>query len=99
MTHTHRFALLACLAIAPLVVACDADRTTASQPAAQPAGSEPRTALGRTIDEALREARAEIATENISIGGTEDIHNGGAALGTREQVGAAGNPLDRKSGV
>ena len=93
MTHPHRFALLACLTIAPLVVACDADQPSASQPASQPAGSEPRTALGRTIDEALREARAEIATENISIGGNSDIHIGGANVSGRTPVGADGNPL------
>lgn len=93
MTHTHRFALLACLAIAPLVVACDADQTTASQPASKPTGSEPRTALGRTIDEALREAREEIATENISIGGDMDIHVGGANISRRKPRDADGNPL------
>lgn len=93
MTHTHRLAFLACLAIAPLMVACDADRTTASQPASAPTGSEPRTALGRTIDEALREARDEIATENISIGGNTDIHIGGASISSRKPVDADGNPL------
>lgn len=93
MTQTHRFALLACLAIAPLVVACDADQPSASQPASQPAGSEPRTALGRTIDEALREAREEIATENISIGGNTDIRIGDAHVSGRTPVDADGNPL------
>lgn len=93
MTHTHRFALLACLAIAPLVVACDADPDTASSPASQPAGSEPRTALGRTIDEALREARQEIATENISIGGNTGVHIGGADIGGGKSTDADGNPL------
>lgn len=94
MTHTHRFAFLACLAIAPLLVACDADRATAPEPASsQPAGNEPRTALGRTIDEALREAREEIATENIGIGGNTDIHIGGASISSRKPVDADGNPL------
>lgn len=95
MTHTRRFALIACLAITPLMVACDGGQTTASQPASQPAGSEPRTALGRTIDEALREAREEIATENISIGGDTDIRVGGASIGNRTSVDADGNPLPK----
>ena len=95
MTHTHRFVLVACLAIAPLVAACDADRTTASQPASQPGDAEPRTAIGRAVDQALREAREEIATENISIGSNTDIHIGGAEFSSREPVDAEGNPLPK----
>lgn len=102
MTMQPRFVLLACLAIAPLMVACDADRSPAtSQPASpssspsanQPADNEPRTALGRRIDEALREAREEIATENISVGGDMDIHVGGANIRRRKPRDADGNPL------
>lgn len=98
MTMQPRFALLACLAITPLMVACDADRSpAASEPASpsanQPAGNEPRTALGRTINEALREAREEIATENISVGGDMDIHVGGANISRRKPRDADGNPL------
>ena len=90
MTHTHRFALVACLAIVPLMTACNRDAAT---PAANPTGTGPSTALGRTVDTALREAREKIATENISVGGNADIHIGGAEINSREPVDANGNPL------
>lgn len=92
MTHTHRFALAACLAIVPLLAACDRDAAT---PTAEPTGSAPSTALGRTVDNALREAREKIATENIGIGGDADIHIGGANINSRKPVDADGNPLPK----
>src|SRR3546814_1162919 len=100
MTHTHRFALVACLAVVPLLAACNRDAAT---PAAEPDGTGPSTALGRTVDSAMREARKKIATENISVGGDADIHIGGAEINSRRPVDAEGNPLpeaeirDRKS--
>ena len=92
MIRTHRFALVACLAVAPLMVACGGDRSTAASPSA---GAEPSTALGRTVDKALAEAREKMATENISIGGDTNLHVGGAKVRTRKPVDADGNPLPK----
>lgn len=92
MRRTRRSALVACLAIAPLMVACGGDRSAADPGTT---GSEPRTALGRTIDKALVEARGKIANENISIGGDTNIHIGGAKVRGRTPVDAEGNPLPK----
>lgn len=91
MRHTQRFALVACLAIAPLMAACGGDPSTAHPGAAD----APATALGRTIDKALVEAREKIANENIAIGGDTNIHVGGAKVRGRRPVDADGNPLPK----
>ncbi|MFD0738060.1 hypothetical protein ACFQZQ_01985 [Lysobacter koreensis] len=67
---------LACLVLASALAACSADAPTATQPAAQPATDAPRTALGRTVERALVEARQELATENISVSGDLHIRTG-----------------------
>ncbi|CAN5711362.1 hypothetical protein BH23PSE2_BH23PSE2_01510 [soil metagenome] len=54
------------LAAATLLSACS-PAPAPSDPAATPADA-PRTALGRTVDRAITEARKELATENIRIG-------------------------------
>ena len=49
-----------------------------TQPAAQPAASssQPQTALGRMVDNGVREARAELEKGDIDIGGHVDINVG-----------------------
>ena len=92
MRHNQRFALVACLAIAPLMAACGGDPSTAAPGASD---SEAATALGRTIDKALVEAREKMANENIAIGGDTDIHVGGTKVRSRQPVDADGNPLPK----
>ncbi len=90
MTLTHRFALVACLATAPWMVACSGDPPGTGSPST---GTEASTALGRTIDKALGEAREKLATENIGIGGDTNLYIGGAKVRGRTPVDADGNPL------
>lgn len=93
MIHTHRFALVACLAIAPVVAACSADEPT--PPASDEASTGARTALGRTIENALEEARQEMATGNLGIGGDLDIHVGGTNISRSAPRDADGNLLPK----
>ena len=97
MNTTPRIALFTCLAIAPFMAACSADEPTASQAAqAQQQGTDaPRTALGRTVENALREAREEMATGNIGVGGDMDIHVGGTNVTRKSPRDADGNPLPK----
>ena len=92
MRHNQHLALLACLAVAPLMVACGGDPAAV---APETTAGAPATALGRTVDRAMAEAREKIATENISIGGDTDIHVGGTKLRSRHPVDADGNPLPK----
>lgn len=94
MARTHRFALVACLALAPLVVACSAGEPAAPT-TGEDASSGARTALGRTIENALEEARQEMATGNLGIGGELDIHVGGTNISRSAPRDAEGNPLPK----
>ena len=52
------------------VVACTqtpAPQSGLADPQATASGSQPKTALGRHVESALREARSELATQNISL--------------------------------
>jgi len=94
MTRTHRFALVACLAIVPLMAACSADEP-APPATGETASTGARTALGRTIESALGEAREEIATGNLGIGGDMDIHIGGTNISRSAPRDADGNRLPK----
>ncbi|KGM57277.1 hypothetical protein N799_10630 [Lysobacter arseniciresistens ZS79] len=93
MTRTYRFAVFACLAIVALA-ACSND-----QPAPPANGEDSstgaQTALGRTVENALEEARAEMATGNLGIGGELDIHVGGTRISRDAPRDADGNPLPK----
>ena len=91
MTRTHRLALVACLAVAPWMAACSGGEPAGAD--SGDAGSGASTALGRTIDKAMDEARQKMATENIGIGGDTDLYIGGAKVRGRKPVDADGNPL------
>ena len=60
MNNTCRLALVACLAVAPALAACSTDSTPASSKDTTAAADEPRTALGRTVANALEEARVSL---------------------------------------
>ncbi|MFP7721638.1 hypothetical protein [Lysobacter sp. A3-1-A15] len=94
MTTAPRIAILACMAILPALAACSADAPPASAPDAT-AVEQPRTALGRTVANALEEARLEMANENISISGDMDIRYGSASLNRDQARDADGNPLPK----
>lgn len=95
MNTAPRFALLACLAIAPALAACTANSPPASAPDTTVAAEQPRTALGRTVARALDEARQKMATENVSVSGDMDIQVGSARVNRSKPRDAAGNPLPR----
>lgn len=88
--------LYATLLLLPMLGGCQpADAPQASSPTAA-ADGEPRTALGRTVDKALREAREKMATENISISGDMDIQIGSQARASRRKPrDSQGNPLPK----
>lgn len=94
MTFGSHSALLACLAIVPLVAACSTDRQP-TPPADESAAPAARTTLGRTIETALDEARKEMATGNVSIGGGMNIHIGGTTISDKQPRDADGNPLPK----
>lgn len=95
MNTAPRIALLACLAIVPALAACSTDSKSASGQDAAAAAEEPRTALGRTVANALEEARQEMATENISVSGDMDIQVGGTSFNRDQPRDADGNPLPK----
>ena len=95
MNNTCRLALVACLAVAPALAACSSDSTPASSKNTEAAADQPRTALGRTVANALEEARQEMATENISVSGDMDIQVGDTHLNRDQPRDADGNPLPR----
>ncbi|MDQ3618086.1 MAG: YggN family protein [Pseudomonadota bacterium] len=94
MNKSHRIAG-AVLLLLPLLAGCQPDSTPpATEDAASPSASEgPRTALGRTVDKALREAREKMATENIDINGDMGIRIGNSNVSRRAAKDAQGNPL------
>jgi len=94
MKTAPRIALLTCLVVAPLMAACSADEPT-PPPASETTSNGARTALGRTVESALREAREEMATENIGIGSDMDIDIGGTRINQRAPRDADGNPLPK----
>lgn len=94
MNTAPRLALLTCLAVAPLMAACSTDEP-APPPAREAAANGPRTALGRTVDNALREAREEMATENIGIGSDMHIDIGGTRINQSAPRDADGNSLPK----
>ena len=95
MNNTCRLALVACLAVAPALAACSTDSTPASSKDTAAAADEPRTALGRTVANALEEARQEMATENISVSGDMDIQVGDTHINRDQPRDAEGNPLPK----
>lgn len=94
MKTASRIALLGCLAIVPLVAACSADEP-APPATGEAASTGARTALGRTIESALEEARKDMATGNLGIGGELDLHVGGARISRSAPRDADGNPLPK----
>ena len=95
MTPTCRLALVACLAVVPALAACSTDSKPAPANDSAAAADEPRTALGRTVANALEEARQEMATENISVSGDMDIQVGDTHINRDQPRDAAGNPLPK----
>ncbi|OHE85432.1 MAG: hypothetical protein A2579_01870 [Lysobacterales bacterium RIFOXYD1_FULL_69_11] len=95
MTITSRLALVACLAVIPALAACSTDSRPGSDQDAATATEEPRTALGRTVANALEEARQEMATENISVSGDMDTQVGGTSFNRDQPRDADGNPLPK----
>ena len=95
MTTTCRLALVACLAVVPALAACSTDSKPAPANDSAAAADEPRTALGRTVANALEEARQEMATENISVSGDMDIQVGDTHINRDQPRDAAGNPLPK----
>ena len=95
MTTTCRLALVACLAVIPALAACSTDSKPAPASDSAAAADEPRTALGRTVANALEEARQEMATENISVSGDMDIQVGDTHINRDQPRDAAGNPLPK----
>lgn len=93
MRTAPRIALLTCLVVAPLMAACSADEPTPSASGTTSNGA--RTALGRTVESALREAREEMATENIGIGSDMDIDIGGTRINQSAPRDADGNHLPK----
>lgn len=71
-----RLTLIA-LCLVPLLAACD--RADDSAPVA--AGKQPQTAVGRTVERAMNEARHKLATENISLKDGIDLDVNGVELG------------------
>ena len=95
MTPTCRLALVACLAVVPALAACSTDSKPAPASDSAAAADEPRTALGRTVANALEEARQEMATENISVSGDMDIQVGDTHINHDQPRDAEGNPLPK----
>ena len=95
MTTTCRLALVACLAVIPALAACSTDSKPAPANDSAAAADEPRTALGRTVANALEEARQEMATENISVSGDMDIQVGDTHINRDRPRDAEGNPLPK----
>ena len=95
MTPTCRLALVACLAVVPALAACSTDSKPAPASDSAAAADEPRTALGRTVANALEEARQEMATENISVSGDMDIQVGDTHINRDRPRDAEGNPLPK----
>ena len=95
MTPTCRLALVACLAVVPALAACSTDSKPAPASDSAAAADEPRTALGRTVANALEEARQEMATENISVSGDMDIQVGDTHINRDQPRDADGNPLPK----
>ena len=95
MTPTCRLALVACLAVVPALAACSTDSKPAPANDSAAAADEPRTALGRTVANALEEARQEMATENISVSGDMDIQVGDTHINRDQPRDAEGNPLPK----
>ena len=95
MTTTCRLALVACLAVVPALAACSTDSKPAPASDSAAAADEPRTALGRTVANALEEARQEMATENISVSGDMDIQVGDTHINRDRPRDAEGNPLPK----
>ena len=94
-TCTCRLALVACLAVVPALAACSTDSKPAPANDSAAAADEPRTALGRTVANALEEARQEMATENISVSGDMDIQVGDTHINRDQPRDADGNPLPK----
>ena len=94
-TCTCRLALVACLAVVPALAACSTDSKPAPASDSAAAADEPRTALGRTVANALEEARQEMATENISVSGDMDIQVGDTHINRDRPRDAEGNPLPK----
>ena len=71
---------LASLAL-PLLGACNpaSQPAATTPPAAQPAATstQPQTALGRMVDNGIREARTKLEKGNIDISGHVSVHKGG----------------------
>ena len=95
MTTTCRLALVACLAVVPALAACSTDSKPAPASDSAAAADEPRTALGRTVANALEEARQEMKTENISVSGDMDIQVGDTHINHDQPRDAEGNPLPK----
>ena len=95
MTTTCRLALVACLAVVPALAACSTDSKPAPANDSAAAADEPRTALGRTVANALEEARQEMKTENISVSGDMDIQVGDTHINRDQPRDAEGNPLPK----
>jgi hypothetical protein len=101
MTRTPT--LLLALSLSPLLAACDrepAPAPAATAPAA--AATEPRTVLGRTVDQAMRAARRELESGNLDLGdgmgidfGSSGRHVriGTASSGTKAQLTPKGDLL------
>lgn len=84
------------LILLPVLAACQPASTPTDAATTAPASSAPRTALGRTVEKAMDEARKEMATENIGISGDMDIRLGSNAhVSRRTPRDAQGNPLPK----
>lgn len=83
------------LLCASLIAASGCARSDPPPAASQSDGDAPRTALGRTVDTALREAREKLATENIAIDGDMHIRVGDGGVTRRQPRDERGNRLPK----
>ncbi len=73
--HVSATVVLALAALTLLSACAPAPAPAPTDPASAP-GDAPRTALGRTVERAIAEARKELATQNIRVGEGFDINAG-----------------------
>lgn len=88
------------LLCACVLAACSPQQPAAPAAQARSASSRShdagaRTMIGREVEKAVAEARAELAKENLALGSDSHIRIGGATVRSRSPRDAQGNPLPK----
>ena len=79
--NAPRNRLLAAAIAVTVLAACNRPTPPPADPAPATPASGPQTALGRTVDRAMDEARKELATSNLDLNNTVQVRSGGVFIG------------------